>query len=94
MNTALEHDLKKLQADFAELRGDLTKLTQSLGDTLRHGTAGPASGAQARASEIQDDLKRKVHAVTDHIETKPIASALASFVVGLVLGMAVNGHRS
>jgi ElaB/YqjD/DUF883 family membrane-anchored ribosome-binding protein len=94
MNTALEDDFKKLQADLSLLRGDLTKLTQSLGDTLRHGSNGPASGVQARASEIRDDVKHTVHALTDHIEAKPIASALTSFVVGLVLGMAVNSRRS
>lgn len=94
MSNPMEHDLKKLQAELAQLREDVAKVAATLGDAVRHGASQAFGHGKGRADALHDDLRERVESITDHIEEKPVASALTSFVIGLVLGVLVGGRRS
>ncbi len=93
MTTTADGDVKKLQAEIAQLREDVALLVQALGGAAREGGANAFSNAKARAGEIQDDIKDKIDSITRQIEDKPVASSLTAFAIGVVLGMLFGSRR-
>jgi len=89
--STVENDLKKLQAELAELRGDLAKIAGTLGAAIRHGAADAVSGL-TEGCDLQDDVRRKMRDVARKIEEKPVSAILTTFAVGVILGMIVNAR--
>ena len=94
MNTGADIDLKKLQGELAQLRDDVAKIASAVRTSLVNDSSEILSGAKECAEDVQKTIKRKLHTVTDQIEERPIASALTSFAVGLILGMVFTGRQN
>ena len=87
MSTTADIDAKKLQAELAQLREDVSRLVDTLGGAARANGASTFANAKARAGEFQDDIKDKIESLTKQIEDKPVASSLTAFFIGILLGM-------
>ncbi len=87
MTTTADVDVKKLQAELAQLRDDVARLVDTLGGAARANGAATFANAKARAGEFQDDIKEKIESLTRQIEDKPVASSLTAFFIGVLLGM-------
>ena len=87
MSATADIDVKKLQAELAQLREDVSRLVDTLGGAARANRAGAFANAKARAGEFQDDIKDKIESLTRQIEEKPVASSLTAFFIGILLGM-------
>ena len=93
MAAPIENDLATLQSDIAQLRADFSKMTTDIRD-IASSRVNQASGvAQESAEKMWDEVRRQAQNVTQEIEERPFASALASFATGLILGMLLNGRR-
>jgi ElaB/YqjD/DUF883 family membrane-anchored ribosome-binding protein len=92
MTTTADVDVKKLQAEIANLREDMARLVDTLGGAARANGANAFANAKARAGDFQDDLKDKIESLTRQIEEKPVASSLTAFFIGVLLGM-IFGRR-
>lgn len=89
----MENDLATLQADIAQLRADFAKMTTDMRDIASNGYAQASGKAQESAEKVWGEVRRQAQSVTQEIEERPFASALASFATGLVLGMLLNARR-
>ena len=87
MSSTADIDVKKLQAELAQLREDVSRLVDTLGGAARANGTGSFANAKARAGEFQDDIKDKIEGLTRQIEEKPVASSLTAFFIGILLGM-------
>jgi ElaB/YqjD/DUF883 family membrane-anchored ribosome-binding protein len=80
-------DLKTLRSDVAKLRGDLSKIGDTLQDLVQHRGADVVDRVQEFGGKMRDEAKKRVQSVTDEIEERPVASAFVAFGAGVVLGM-------
>ena len=88
MSTATEADLKTLATEVATLRADLTSITETLQDLVRHGAGDASTVIQDSYGRLQGELDRTKRRVVHEIEQQPVTAALTAFGVGLLLGMA------
>jgi ElaB/YqjD/DUF883 family membrane-anchored ribosome-binding protein len=93
MAASTESDFATLQADIAQLRADFGKMTTDIRAIASNGVNQASGKAQESAEKMWDEVRRKAQNVTQEIEERPLASALASFATGLVLGMLLNARR-
>jgi ElaB/YqjD/DUF883 family membrane-anchored ribosome-binding protein len=93
MTDVLEHDLANLRKELADLREDCASIVRTLQDMAKHGKAEAFSRAQDAHGDLADNVKVFAGNTARQIEEKPIQSALASFGIGLFLGMLLNGRR-
>ncbi len=89
----MENDLAALQADIQQLRADFAKMTTDMRNVASTGYAQASGKAQESAEKMWGEVRRQAQNVTQEIEERPFASALASFATGLVLGMLLNARR-
>ncbi len=94
MTGITEKDMKTLQDEIAALREDLGKITGTVGDIARRETREFLKTAKKTAGSVEDQAKDALDGLTDTIESKPVASVAASFGVGFILGLLLNGRRS
>jgi ElaB/YqjD/DUF883 family membrane-anchored ribosome-binding protein len=94
MDGITEKDVKTLQAEMAALREDLAKITGTMRDIARRETRQFVKDAKTAAGDIEGQAREKLENITDAIESKPVASAAASFGVGFLLGLLINSRRS
>ncbi len=85
-----ESDLKALRAELAQLRTDLTGITETLQSLARHGVDDFKRKARNSTENLQDEISRHAETITKQIEEKPVAASAVSFVVGLLLGLLVS----
>jgi ElaB/YqjD/DUF883 family membrane-anchored ribosome-binding protein len=88
-----KNDMATLQADIAQLRADFAKMTTDMRSIATNRVSEASGKAQESAEKVWDEVRRQAQGVTKEIEERPIASALASFATGLVLGMLLNSRR-
>jgi ElaB/YqjD/DUF883 family membrane-anchored ribosome-binding protein len=89
-----EADLKTLRDDMAQLRDDLGEIGGTLQKLLRNGKKEAVGKLTDAGDMVRDEVKKRVNSVTDEIEDKPVAAALLSFGLGIILGMLFAGRRS
>ena len=94
MNTSVDIDLKKLREELAQLSDEVSKIAGTVRRSMSKDGAEALSNVKDCAEDVQRKIKHQLHSVTDQIEEKPIASALTSFAVGVLLGMVFNGRRN
>lgn len=90
MNSTMEQDVAKLQAEIRQLREDFSQVAGTLRDLARHGTAGVTdelAGARQSADQLWSDAKSKAGALAGEVERQPLGAAIAAFVAGIVLGL-------
>jgi ElaB/YqjD/DUF883 family membrane-anchored ribosome-binding protein len=93
MAASNEPDLATLQADLRQLRTDFAKMTTDMRNIASNGVTQAGGKAQESAEKMWGEVRRQAHSVSQEIEERPFASALAAFATGLVLGMLVNARR-
>jgi ElaB/YqjD/DUF883 family membrane-anchored ribosome-binding protein len=93
MAASMESDLATLQADIQQLRADFAKMTTDVRTLASSGYTQASGKAQDSAEKVWSEVRRQAQNVTQEIEERPFASALASFATGLLLGMLLNTRR-
>ena len=93
MAASTETDLATLQADIKQLRDDFAKMTTDVGVLASNGYTQASGKAQVSAEKLWGEVRRQAQNVTQEIEERPFASALASFATGLMLGLLLNTRR-
>ena len=94
MTNGTDADIAVLRTEVAQLRTDLAKISDALRDLVRHGGAEAMEKLEQSGENVREEIKRKAQSVAHEIEERPIASALAAFGVGMILGMLFHGRRS
>lgn len=86
-------DLATIQADIQQLRDDFTKMSSDMKAYAGNGISSAGEQAQMSAEKMWDEIKRQATQVGQGIEERPLASAIAAFSTGLILGLILNGRR-
>ena len=89
----VEADISTLRSDFAELKADIAAIAQTVQSLAKHGKAEAVARAQESGKEIEDRLRQLASEATAHIENKPVASAVTTFSIGLLLGVLLSSRR-
>jgi len=93
MTETIDTDIKTLRAEFAELRADVAAVAQTVQNLARHSKAEALARAQESGKEIEETFRRLASDATHRIEEKPVASAVTSFSIGLLLGVLLSSRR-
>ncbi len=86
-------DIEALQAEIKQLRSDLSRLSDTIGDVIRHGGSEAVNRARESGERIWGEAKKRAAGVSEEIEEKPVAAAAIAFGLGIVLGMLFSGKR-
>ncbi len=103
-NKPLEEASQDFAADLAALRGDVAKLTSSLSEIIRTGTAATANTVfdaadNARqkisdtASKTQDRVAGASTDLEATIERNPLSAVLIAMVAGILIGLLSRGRQ-
>ncbi len=87
-------DLATLQADIQQLRDDFAKISSDMKAYAGNGLSSAGEQAQMSAEKMWTEIKRQAQQVGQEIEERPLASAIAAFSTGLILGMILNARKS
>jgi hypothetical protein len=87
-------DIAALQVDIKRLRADIAKIAGTMPDGVANGIAEAGETVQASTEKVWSEAKRHAQSVGREIEQKPLASALAAFGAGILLGVFLNGRRA
>ncbi len=91
--SSTEADLNALRAEVAQLRTDFAKISDTLLNLARHGKAEAFEKLKDSTEDLRDHVKKKTESLTREIEERPVAAALTSLTVGLILGALFAGRR-
>ncbi len=86
-------DLATIQADLQQLRDDFAKMSSDMKNYAGNGLSTAGEQAQVSAEKMWGEVKRQAQQVGHEIEERPLASAVAAFSTGLILGMILNARR-
>jgi len=89
-----ENDLKVLRSDLTQLREDMSKITETLQALARHGSDEALNKVRDTSERLREQVKSKTDSLTHQIEEKPVAAAMTSFAIGMILGALIGGRRS
>lgn len=86
MATNVEKDVEQLRNEYAELKSDVSKLTETMkklyGDTAEAGRA-----RARRAAERSRERARETYgAFEEEVRERPLTTIAAAFGIGLVIG--------
>ncbi len=93
MGGAVDSDLSQLRTEVAQLRGDLSRIADTLQNLGRHGAADAIDQAQRSKADLQDAIRSKAAGLAEEIEQNPLMAAMTSFAIGALLGALVGGRR-
>jgi ElaB/YqjD/DUF883 family membrane-anchored ribosome-binding protein len=86
-------DIAALQADIKRLRADIAKIAGTTREGVTNGVAEAGETIQASGEKLWNETKRHARSVGREIEQNPMASAVAAFGAGMLLGVFLNGRR-
>jgi F0F1-type ATP synthase membrane subunit b/b' len=86
-------DIEALRAELKNLRADFAKVTGLLKDTARNRGAEAADKIRETAERGWNEAKSTAESVIEEMEARPLGTAVAVFVAGVVLGLLVAGRR-
>ena len=87
-------DLKALRAEFANLRADLGRISETLKDVVKHGREEAVGKAAETAEKLQDETGGRTERLGRELEQKPLTAVFTAFGLGVLLGMLFGGRRS
>ena len=79
-------DIAALRTEIKQLQADLARIDGTMREIAGHEVTGEGQQAQASAEKIWTEVKRQAGNLSQEIEGNPIASALAAFGAGSLLG--------
>jgi ElaB/YqjD/DUF883 family membrane-anchored ribosome-binding protein len=91
--STLEDDIKLLREEFGKLRGDLSKITDTLENTVKNGSAEAVHLARGAVDELKHDASKAANGVSKTIESAPLNSAIVALGAGVVLGLLLSPKR-
>lgn len=86
MAATSEKDVEKLKTEFAELKSDVSKLTETVRDISGDGLEQGRDRIRRRAQRSREQAREAVDTVESEIGERPLTSVAAAFGVGFVLG--------
>jgi hypothetical protein len=91
MNSA--SDVDQLRSELRNLRDDFTKIADILKVSAKTRGAEAADLIRERAERGWTEAKTTAQSVIEELEDRPIGTAIAVFVAGMLFGMMVGGGR-
>ncbi|HXJ03058.1 MAG TPA: hypothetical protein VNH44_17695 [Micropepsaceae bacterium] len=92
-NLASDDDIQALRAELKNLRADFVKIGELLKDTARNRGAEAADKLRATAERGWNDAKSTAQTVLEEMEERPLGTAAAVFVAGMLFGILLGGRR-
>jgi hypothetical protein len=93
LDSATEGDIQALRAELKNLRADFSKVTELLKDTARNRGAEAADKLRASAERGWSEAKSTAQTVLEEMEERPLGTAAAVFVAGVLFGVLLGGRR-
>lgn len=87
MNRAIETDVAALAEEVKQLRTQLDKIVNLLGQTARHGGDEAYRSVREASEKAWAEARSATDDVVRRIEEKPVNSALAAFGIGVLIGL-------
>lgn len=94
MSTGTDADFQTLQAEIAKLRTDFAEVTKTLQQIVANRSTAVLGDAKDGAEKLAAELQRHARNVATEVEERPMAAALTTFSIGLILGFLFAGRRS
>lgn len=92
MNTT-ETEIDQLRRDIQKLRGDIEALGSTIGRVAKAGVREAHENICGAKKGFGTDLRDSAEHLTQTIEQNPVATALAAFGIGMLLGRLCSGRR-
>ncbi len=86
MATATEKDLKELKDEYASLKSDLSKISDTLTKLAHDGADEGRARIRSAVGHSRDQAKETLGTIEREIEERPVTSLAVAFGVGFVLG--------
>lgn len=93
MSTATEKDFDSLLKELNKLREDMSKLSDTVKQTVRNAGDDAINEARAAGKKAWSQAEGHAESIMDQIEEKPLQAALIAFAVGALLGFLFGGRR-
>ena len=91
MNSA--SDVDQLRVELRNLRDDFSKIADILKVSARARGAEAADLIRERAERHWSDAKTTAQSVLEELEERPVGTAIAVFIAGMLFGLIVGGGR-
>ncbi len=91
MNSA--SDVDQLRSELRNLRDDFTRIADILKESARTRGADAADRLRETAERRWSEAKTTAQSVMDELEDRPLGTAIAVFVAGMLFGMILGGGR-
>ena len=86
MSTATDKDVQELKREYASLKSDLAKMSESLSSLARDGMAEGREKVRGAARHSREQAREAWGAIESEVEERPITSLAVALGVGFVLG--------
>ncbi len=93
MSEATSDDIQSLRAELGNLRDDFAKIGDILKESARTRGAEAADRLRASAERGWSEAKSTAQTVLEEMEERPLGTALAVFVAGMLFGLLLGGRR-
>ncbi|HEX3484584.1 MAG TPA: hypothetical protein VHT51_05960 [Micropepsaceae bacterium] len=93
MDANADGDIQALRAELKNLRADFSKIGEILKDTARNRGAEAADKFRATAERGWSEAKSTAQTVIEEMEERPLGTAAAVFVAGILFGLLLGGRR-
>lgn len=79
-------DYDKLKEDLAAVRSDLSKISETLGEDVRHRRDNGMEAVKRNARAAQEQARRAAEGVSQGVSERPLTSVFVAFGVGMLVG--------
>jgi ElaB/YqjD/DUF883 family membrane-anchored ribosome-binding protein len=86
MSTATEKDLKELRKEYASLKSDIAKMSETISKLSHDGLAEGRKRVRSAARQSGERARETWGAVENEIEERPVTSLAIALGAGFVLG--------
>ena len=93
VDSATDGDIQALRAELKNLRADFSKVTELLKETARNRGADAADKLRASAERGWSEAKSTAQTMLEEMEERPLGTAAAVFVAGVLFGVLLGGRR-
>jgi ElaB/YqjD/DUF883 family membrane-anchored ribosome-binding protein len=90
---AADKSLEKLVEEIKSLRGDFSRISESVVGRARQQTTEAAARVRHAAEDTWSEAKGAAAGVAERIEDQPLAATAIAFGIGMLLGMLLTGRR-
>ena len=88
-----ELSIEKLIEEIKNLRGDFSRVSETLVGRAREQTAEAAARVRHAAEDTWSEARGAAAGVAGRIEDQPLAATAIAFGIGMLLGLLLTGRR-